>query len=141
MLNFSLFVIQSNEVVPLYGDMQINPFSYISDKNMHYEPSKWPLMASNSISPESDILSMYNIVVWHVPSTIVGTNRVPSSLDIRWHLIQQVFIHKLAYTNDWPTKWQLISMVLCYIQLGCQEDLFAVDIGYMIGCVYIVVVA
>ena len=51
-----LFV-QNNEVVPLYGDMQINPFSYINNKHMHYDSSKWPLMSGHSVSPEAEILS------------------------------------------------------------------------------------
>lgn len=43
-------------MVPLYGDMQINPFCYVNNKHVHYDPAKWPLMSGNSQSPESDIL-------------------------------------------------------------------------------------
>lgn len=35
-------IFKTLEVVPLYGDMQIQPFAFVR-RSSHYEPSKWPL--------------------------------------------------------------------------------------------------
>jgi len=49
------FLPQNLEVIPLFGDMQIAPFSYIK-RSKHFDPSKWPLSSSNSISPQADLM-------------------------------------------------------------------------------------
>lgn len=35
-------IFKTLEVVPLYGDMQIQPFAFVR-RSSHYESSKWPL--------------------------------------------------------------------------------------------------
>jgi cytoplasmic FMR1 interacting protein len=50
-----MFLSQNLEVVPLFGDMQIAPFNYIK-RSKHFDPSKWPLSSSNSISPQADLM-------------------------------------------------------------------------------------
>ena len=35
--------------------MQIAPFNYIK-RSKHFDPSKWPLSSSNSISPQADLM-------------------------------------------------------------------------------------
>lgn len=47
--------LQNLEVVPLFGDMQIAPFNYIK-RSKHFDPSKWPLSSSASISPQADLM-------------------------------------------------------------------------------------
>lgn len=49
--------------MPLYGDMQINPFSYVNNKHIHYDASKWPLMSGSSQSPEADIVGKGSSVI------------------------------------------------------------------------------
>jgi len=39
--------LQTLEVVPLFGDMQIQPFSFVK-KSPHYDASKWPLSHTES---------------------------------------------------------------------------------------------
>jgi cytoplasmic FMR1 interacting protein len=51
-----LFVLQQLEIVPLYGDMQVSPFSYIKNSS-HYDPSKWPNCESSHVSQQSSILN------------------------------------------------------------------------------------
>ncbi|PSN54695.1 Cytoplasmic FMR1-interacting protein [Blattella germanica] len=48
-------IFKNLEVVPLFGDMQIAPFNYIK-RSKHFDPSKWPLSSSNSISPQADLM-------------------------------------------------------------------------------------
>ncbi|XP_064636009.1 cytoplasmic FMR1-interacting protein-like isoform X2 [Lineus longissimus] len=43
------------EVVPLYGDMQIAPFRYVS-QSPHYESGKWPHCSSSSASSQGSLL-------------------------------------------------------------------------------------
>jgi len=43
------------QVVPLFGDMQIAPFNYVT-KSKNYDPSKWPLSSSNAISPQANLM-------------------------------------------------------------------------------------
>ncbi|XP_063414174.1 cytoplasmic FMR1-interacting protein-like isoform X3 [Mytilus trossulus] len=44
------------EVVPLYGDMQINPYHYIK-YSMNFDPGKWPACESSHPSPQSNLLA------------------------------------------------------------------------------------
>lgn len=55
------------EIVPLFGDMQIAPFSFVK-KSKHFDPSKWPLamVASNSYSGASPSSPQANLMV-HLP--------------------------------------------------------------------------
>lgn len=48
-------IFKNLEVVPLFGDMQIAPFNYIK-RSKHFDPSKWPLSSSTSISPQADLM-------------------------------------------------------------------------------------
>lgn len=48
-------IFKNLEVVPLFGDMQINPFNYVR-KSKHFDPSKWPLSTSSNISPQADLM-------------------------------------------------------------------------------------
>ncbi|XP_071452530.1 cytoplasmic FMR1-interacting protein isoform X2 [Hetaerina americana] len=48
-------IFKNLEVVPLFGDMQIAPFNYIK-RSKHFDPSKWPLSNSTSISPQADLM-------------------------------------------------------------------------------------
>jgi cytoplasmic FMR1 interacting protein len=48
-------IFKNLEVVPLFGDMQINPFNYVR-KSKHFDPSKWPLSTSPNISPQADLM-------------------------------------------------------------------------------------
>ncbi|EEB13869.1 conserved hypothetical protein [Pediculus humanus corporis] len=48
-------IFKNLEVVPLFGDMQIAPFNYIK-RSKHFDPSKWPLSSSNTISPQADLM-------------------------------------------------------------------------------------
>lgn len=48
-------IFKNLEVVPLFGDMQIAPFNYIK-RSKHFDPSKWPLSSSTTISPQADLM-------------------------------------------------------------------------------------
>ncbi|XP_003737710.1 cytoplasmic FMR1-interacting protein [Galendromus occidentalis] len=48
-------ILKNLEMVPLFGDMQISPFHYIIH-SPHYDAKNWPLSASSSPSPQSDLL-------------------------------------------------------------------------------------
>ena len=41
--------------MPLYGDMQIAPYQYIT-KTPNYDSSKWPCCESSAASPQSNML-------------------------------------------------------------------------------------
>jgi hypothetical protein len=44
------------EVVPLYGDMQINPYHYIK-YSKNFDKEKWPACESSHPSPQSNLLA------------------------------------------------------------------------------------
>lgn len=48
-------IFKNLEVVPLFGDMQIAPFNYIK-RSKHFDPTKWPLSNSATISPQADLM-------------------------------------------------------------------------------------
>lgn len=52
---FASLLLQQLEVVPLYGDMQIAPFRYVS-QSPHYESGKWPHCSSSSASSQGSLL-------------------------------------------------------------------------------------
>lgn len=49
------YFLQQLEVVPLYGDMQINPYHYIKF-SMNFDPGKWPACESATPSAQSKLL-------------------------------------------------------------------------------------
>ena len=55
-LSFFSFPLQQLEVVPLYGDMQINPYHYIK-YSKNFDPAKWPACESSHPSPQSNLLA------------------------------------------------------------------------------------
>lgn len=49
-------ILKQLEVVPLYGDMQINPYTYIKG-SCNYDASRWTFCESSHTSPQSNILA------------------------------------------------------------------------------------
>ena len=54
-LDLVLFFVQELTFVPLYGDMQMMPYQYIS-KTPNFDPSKWPCCESSAPSPQSNMM-------------------------------------------------------------------------------------
>lgn len=48
-------LLQELTFVPLYGDMQIAPYQYVT-KTPNYDSSKWPCCESSTASPQSNML-------------------------------------------------------------------------------------
>ena len=48
-----------NQVIPLFGDMQMSPFQYVKS-SVQFDQSKWPLSNSSTISPQVDFHFHFN---------------------------------------------------------------------------------
>ena len=54
-----------NQVIPLFGDMQMSPFQYVKS-SVQFDPSKWPLSNSATLSPQASFHFQFSCfwIVW-----------------------------------------------------------------------------
>ena len=96
-----------NQVIPLFGDMQMSPFQYVKS-SVQFDPSKWPLSNSATLSPQvrfplasrfppadgptsnsaTILLVQYWRLIWYIGKNcqnIIGDGRKGCVIDIKIH--------------------------------------------------------
>ncbi|TMS38737.1 hypothetical protein L596_005392 [Steinernema carpocapsae] len=101
-------IFKSLEVVPLYGDMQIQPFSFVK-KSPNFDPSKWPLSNIESEKCHVSIVDKVKTIREHHSEYVTHISRINNEA--------------VVYENEGPRtdseNRELSKVTLCGIQLLC----------------------
>lgn len=91
------------DVVPLYGDMQMKPYFYIT-KSLNFDPSRWSHCESSQPSPQAQILSSLESLreghTEYVSELARRSNQVITILHIHCVLVTNLWI-KIIFGLDW----------------------------------------
>lgn len=107
-------IFKSLEVVPLYGDMQIQPFAFVR-RSSHYEPNKWPLSDKESDKCHVNIVEKVQTIRSDHESYVTQFAKINN----------EVAISDRAETDR--DNRELTSLALSGIQLLCQWSCAVVE--------------
>ncbi|MFH4984178.1 hypothetical protein AB6A40_010887 [Gnathostoma spinigerum] len=74
-------IFKSLEVVPLFGDMQIQPFSFVK-RSPSYDPSKWPLSNSEGDKCHVSIADKVHIIREHHSEYLIRLSRLNNEIAV-----------------------------------------------------------
>uniref|UniRef100_A0A1I7RJ05 CYRIA-B_Rac1-bd domain-containing protein n=1 Tax=Bursaphelenchus xylophilus TaxID=6326 RepID=A0A1I7RJ05_BURXY len=74
-------LLKTLEAVPLFGDMQIQPFSFVK-RSQFYNPSKWPLCSSLSNTCHINILEKVRVTRKHHDEFVTHLARIKNDMTI-----------------------------------------------------------
>ncbi|EGT51479.1 hypothetical protein CAEBREN_29296 [Caenorhabditis brenneri] len=107
-------IFKSLEVVPLYGDMQIQPFAFVR-RSSHYEPNKWPLSDKESDKCHVNIVEKVQTIRSDHESYVTQFAKINN----------EVAISDRAETDR--DNREMTSLALSGIQLLCQWSCAVVE--------------
>ncbi|XP_026473678.1 cytoplasmic FMR1-interacting protein-like [Ctenocephalides felis] len=129
-------IFKNLEVVPLFGDMQIAPFNYVK-RSAHFDPSKWPLSCSTTISPQADLMvHLPQIREGHVKyiselarySNEVTTTYKESGTDAENRETAELALRGLQLLSEWTSvvtelySWKLLHPTDHHQNKDCPKD-------------------
>uniref|UniRef100_A0A1I7YB62 Cytoplasmic FMR1-interacting protein n=1 Tax=Steinernema glaseri TaxID=37863 RepID=A0A1I7YB62_9BILA len=102
-------IFESLEVVPLYGDMQIQPFSFVR-KCAHFDVSKWPLSNVESVRCHVNIVDKVKSIRQHHAEYVTHLSRINN----------EAVVYEVEGPRTDSENRELTEVTLSGIQLLCS---------------------
>lgn len=110
-------IFKSLEVVPLYGDMQIQPFAFVR-RSTHYEASKWPLSDKEADKCHVNIVEKVHTIRSDHESYVTQFAKINNEVAIS---------DRAGSDREHREHRELTSLALSGIQLLCQWSCAVVE--------------
>ncbi|XP_018652532.1 P53 inducible protein-related [Schistosoma mansoni] len=128
-------ILKECEVVNLFGDMSVEPFSYIR-QTASYDPSKWPECNSAKVSGQGVILthmarfqeeytSLTSDLAWHTNTTSIRLNERSAKENQE---LYDLALRGLQYLSGWSVQvldtfsWKLAHCASGFTNHECPKD-------------------
>ncbi|VDO71027.1 unnamed protein product [Schistosoma mattheei] len=123
-------ILKECEVVNLFGDMSVEPFSYIR-QTASFDPSKWPECNSAKVSGQGVILthmeytSLTSDLAWHTNTTSIRLNERSAKENQE---LYDLALRGLQYLSGWSVQvldtfsWKLAHCASGFTNHECPKD-------------------
>ncbi|KAK4470067.1 hypothetical protein MN116_006532, partial [Schistosoma mekongi] len=128
-------ILKECEVVNLFGDMSVEPFSYVC-QTASFDPSKWPECHSTKVSSQGAILthmarfqeeytSLTSDLAWHTNITSIRLNERSAKENQE---LYDLALRGLQYLSGWSVQvldtftWKLVHCASGFTNHECPKD-------------------